>query len=183
MMYWFTALFDEKTEEHIKTIWKELSEKSLSSYGREVKDARPHLTLGSYRYLNTEDYIRKIDLFYKDKASIDITFNTIGSFLNYGTLFLSPTVTSELLEFHSNHQKFFCSFNGSANSLYSPGNWIPHCTLANNLSPKKLSDVFHYCLKRNDIIHGRIREVALMELNKENEEVMEAPVIYSKFLK
>ena len=182
-MYWFTALFDEKTEQHIKTIWKELSEKSLSFYGEEVKDARPHLTLGSYKHLDSGAYIREIDLFYNDKSSIDITFNTIGSFLNYGTLFLSPTVTNELLEFHTNHHKSFRSFNESANSLYSPGNWIPHCTLANNLSPEKLSDVFHYCLKRSDIIHGRIREVALMELIEGSEEGVKAPVIYAKSLK
>ncbi len=182
-MYWFTALFDQRTEEHIKNIWHELSEKSLSYYGEEVKNARPHLTLGSYKHLNRREFIRNIDLFYSDKASIDLTFNTVGSFLNYGTLFISPTVTRELLEFHTSHHKFFRSFNNSANSLYLPGTWIPHCTLANNLSAEKLSDVFHYCLKRNDIIHGRIREVALMELIQDDEECMEAPIIYSKILK
>ncbi|MBM7587150.1 2'-5' RNA ligase [Bacillus pakistanensis] len=181
-MYWVIALFDENTEKIIKGIWGELCENSISSYTEEVKDGRPHITLGNYSNLDISEYTKRMDSFYDHKMSIDITFNTIGSFLNYGTLFYSPTVTSELIEFHTYHHEHFNEFNGKANSLYLPGKWIPHCTLANRLSPEKLSEAFHFCLKRSDVIYGKIIEVALIELVDENNKCINAPIIFSKRL-
>lgn len=179
-MFWFIALFDEKTEQMIKEIWNDLSKNAISFYAEEVKDGRPHLTLGSYYDLNKKEFIQKADQFYNNTTRVDITFNTIGSFLNYQTLFLSPTVTTELLDFHSSHHDYFKEFSNNANSLYFPGKWIPHCTLANRLSAEKLSEAFSYCLKRNDTIYGKIREVALVELVGKDNNTVDARIIYSK---
>jgi len=182
-MYWFIALFDINIEKFIKSIWKELSDKSISFYSKEVKDGVPHLTLACYNKLNKSEFIRQIDTYYNNKAGIEITFNTIGSFLNNGTLFLSPTITKELMDFHVNHHNHFKVFNESANPLYLPGNWIPHCTLANKLPPERLSEAFSYCLKRYNPIIGKIKAVALLELVDKNENYFEAPIIYLKELK
>jgi 2'-5' RNA ligase len=104
-MYGVIALFDERTEQMIKDIWRELSEKSISFYAEEVEDRSPHITLASYKDLNCIEYIKQLDVFYENKSEIDITFKTIGTFLNSGALFFSPIVTKELLEFHSQHHK------------------------------------------------------------------------------
>ncbi|MCA0993355.1 2'-5' RNA ligase family protein [Pseudalkalibacillus hwajinpoensis] len=183
MMYWFIALFDEQTEAQVKAIWQELKEQSLSYYIDEVKDGRPHITLASYEELDKEEYIRKIDAFYEEVKKVELTFNTISSFLNYGTIFLTPTVTENLLSLHSAHHHHFERFNGSANPLYLPGKWIPHCTLANDLSSEELAKVYQYCFDHSDTIYGRIEEVALIERIDESEEGMEAPIIYSKRLR
>jgi 2'-5' RNA ligase len=106
-MYGVIALFDEKTEQIIKDIWKELSEKSISFYAEEVEDRRPHITIASYNNLNKSEFIRLMDKFYDDKTNVDITFSSIGSFLSSGTLFFLPTVTTELIEFHFNHHEYF----------------------------------------------------------------------------
>ncbi|MFF3023368.1 hypothetical protein ACFVRR_12050 [Gottfriedia sp. NPDC057948] len=42
-MYGVVALFDAKTEQIIKDIWTELSEKSISFYADEVVDRNPTL--------------------------------------------------------------------------------------------------------------------------------------------
>jgi len=177
-MYGLIALFDEKTEQVIKDIWKELKEKSISSYAYEVEDRRPHITLASYNDINITEFIKQIDDFYYDKPTLDITLNSIGSFLNSGALFFSPTVTRPLLDFHSNHHKYFKQFNDNPISLYLPDSWIPHCTLANRLSPKKLSEAFNYCSSRNSTIYGKIKEVALIDVSYKNK----ASLIYSKEL-
>ncbi|NMH70001.1 2'-5' RNA ligase family protein (plasmid) [Cytobacillus spongiae] len=181
-MYWVIALFDEKTEKVIEEIWKELTAKDISYYEEEINDARPHITLGSYKELDKETYIQALETYYENKKKIDITFNTVGSFLNYGTLFFSPTMTKELLDFHSSHHDFFRDFNESAVPLYLPGNWIPHCTLANKLSPDKLSKGFKHCLERGDTIKGKITGIALIELVDDSKDCVEAPIVYSKTL-
>ncbi|MFJ8064035.1 2'-5' RNA ligase family protein [Psychrobacillus sp. NPDC096426] len=177
-MYGIIALFDEQTEQMITDIWKELKEKSISYYAYEVENRRPHITLASYNKIYKNEYMKLMDEFYNDKQAIDITFNAIGSFLNSGTLFFSPTVTEELFEFHANHHRNFQQFNDDPNSFYLPNSWIPHCTIANRLSSEKLLEAFDCCSKRNDIIYGKIKEVAIIKVSSSNY----APIIYSKEL-
>jgi 2'-5' RNA ligase len=176
-MYGFIAIFDEKTEQRIEDIWKGLEENLISFYAFEVENRRPHITLACYNYISKNDFIKQMSDFYKDKPAIDVTFNTIGSFLNSGTLFYSPTVTKDLIEFHFNHHRHFEQFNDDPNSLYLPDNWIPHCTIANRLSSEKLSEAFNYCSKR-DTLCGKIKEVALIDISEKGK----APIIYSKEL-
>lgn len=181
-MYWVVALFDEKTEQRITDIWKELSDNDISFYGEEIKEGRPHLTLRSYDELDENEYIRLLEKFYSDKFGFDITFNTIGSFLNYKTLFLSPIVTKELMEFHAHHHEYFRKFNNTANPYYLPDQWIPHCTLANKLSNEKLSQAFNFCLERQQTLHGKVTEIAFIKLLEEKDGFIDAPIIYSKRL-
>jgi 2'-5' RNA ligase len=178
-MYWVAALFDEETEQEIRQIWEELREEKISYYADEVKDGRPHITLASYSELDKSKYITDMKKCYENKGEIEICFNTLGSFLNYGTLFFSPTVTKNLMDFHALHYEFFEDVNSMANPLYMPGKWIPHCTLANKLPEEELAKAFQYCLKRNDSINGRITEIALIELAEDQGEQMEAPIIFS----
>ncbi|PFA67071.1 hypothetical protein CN378_11885 [Bacillus sp. AFS015802] len=181
-MYWVIALFDDKTEKLIKGIWEELTIKNISYYEEEINDARPHITIGSYTHLDKTAYIEALDSYYEHKRSFNITLNTVGSFLNFGTLFLSPTVTKELLNFHSSHHEYFQAFSETANPLYLPDNWIPHCTLANKLSPDKLAEGFEHCLNRGDLIEAKITGIALIELVDDSENCMNAPIVYLKHL-
>jgi 2'-5' RNA ligase len=182
-MYAVIALFDNHTENLIKEVWQELHERELSFYAAEVKNRIPHITLASYNSLEKERIISLMGEVYENESSVDITFKTIGSFLKSGALFLSPTVTEELLTFHSNFHVQFKTFNDNPNSLYLPDNWIPHCTIANKLSRDKLTEAYDYCLQRIETIKGEIVEIALIELlYDKNGKCIEAPVVYSKKL-
>ncbi len=177
-MYGVIALFDEKMEQTIINLWKDLKEKSISNYAFEVQNRRPHITLASYNKINKTDFIQLLDELYDDKKAIDIKLNAIGSFVNSGTLFFSPTVTKELVELHANHHSVFEQFNDVPNSLYLPNSWMPHCTIANRLTPKKLVEAFDYCSKIKDANYGKIKEIAIIETFNPGE----APIIYSKKL-
>ncbi|WP_045520794.1 2'-5' RNA ligase family protein [Neobacillus niacini] len=178
-MYGIIAIFDEKTEQIIKDIWKDLKELSISYYAYEVENRKPHITLASYNSINIAEYVQQMDVFYKDKLTIDITFNSIGSFMNSGTLFFSPTVTKDLFDLHFNHHKEFEQFNDDPNSLYLPDRWIPHCTIANRLSLEELSEAFNYCSKRNKTLFAQIKELALIDVSDKST----APINFSKELK
>lgn len=178
-MYGVIALFDEKTEQIIKDIWTELREKSISFYADEVVDRKPHITLASYHNLDLTKFIEQLDELYESKSEIDIKFNSIGSFLNTGILYFSPNVTKNLIEFHEEFHTRFKPFNDNPKSMYLPGEWIPHCTLANRLSLDKLAEAYNYCLYRNDTIVGKIQEIGIIEMVSKNN----APIIYSKSLK
>ncbi|WP_217557725.1 2'-5' RNA ligase family protein [Paenibacillus sp. GbtcB18] len=177
-MYAVIGLFDEQTELLIKTIWRELQERSISFYAEEIVDRRPHMTIANHNNLDKLEFVNEMDKFYEDKPVVHFLLNSVGSFLNSGALYFAPAVTEQLTNLHSTHHQHFGKFNDIPDSLYAPGNWTPHCTIANRLSEQKLEEAFKYCLKRTANITGHIAEIALIELvDKRN-----VPVIYSKRL-
>lgn len=177
-MYAVIALFDTVLEQRIKKIWEELEKNKISYYAREVEDRVPHITLASYKEVSVTNFINEMETFYKDKGKIQVEFQAVGSFINTKTLFYSPTVTKELIELHSDHHRYFASFNNDEESLYLPGKWVPHCTLANRLSKEKLQDGYSYCLKINEKLEGEINRIGLIRVDSSKH----APVIYSKSL-
>jgi len=177
-MYGVVALFDAKTEQIIKDIWTELREKSISFYADEVVDRKPHITLASYHNLDKKCFFEQFDKFYENKSEINITLNSIGSFLNTGILYFSPIVSKELIDFHEDYHIYFKQFDDNSNSIYLPEKWVPHCTLANRLSPNKLVEAYIYCLYRNDTLVGKLQKIAIIEMVNKND----APIICSKDL-
>jgi hypothetical protein len=177
-MYGIIGLFDKETDNKIRMIWEELHAESISFYAEEVVDRKPHITLGSYETLDEGECIRKLDEFYQGQSCLDISFASLGTFLNSGALYLAPVVTSELLHLHKRHHEQFNQFNQNTQSLYSPNQWIPHCTLANRLTTAKLTQAFNYCLNRVQPITGKLTEVAIIRVEGDK-----APVISSVKLK
>ncbi|UOQ42606.1 2'-5' RNA ligase family protein [Halobacillus salinarum] len=176
-MYGFIALFDRETEMKIRAIWKELEEKSISSYAEQVKDRRPHLTLASYVNVNEEKYIQKIRQAYENQSELELTFPSIGSFLQSGALFYSPILTEALMQLHRFHYRTFEEWHSESHPLYRPDQWIPHCTLANRLGHDKLLEAYNYCLQVHHSIHGKINRVALIKAvpltnNRRKEELL-----------
>ncbi|MEK5520494.1 2'-5' RNA ligase family protein [Heyndrickxia sp. FSL W8-0423] len=178
-MYGIIAHFDRETEEYIKTIWKELSELSISSYAEEVRNRRPHLTLASYNALDEEKFIRRFTDFYESEFELPVEMGSLGTFMNSGLLFLAPTPSIELLEFHDRYHRSFADFADLSDSLYLPNKWVPHCTLANRLSLGKLKEALVYCSQRMGKIQAKICEVSIIKMVDR----MTVPTIHTCYLK
>lgn len=181
-MFAIIALLDKKTENLIKELWQDLRKQSISFYAEEVEDRKPHITIASYNHLDKDEMIQSMDQFYDSTFQVEITFNSLGTFLNSGTLFLSPTMSTSLSNLHRTHHDFFKRFNDNPDSLYLPGKWVPHCTLANRLSHDKLCEAFKYCSKKLSTIDARITEIALIETILTDGRCIAAPEVYSKKL-
>ncbi len=161
-MFAVIALFDKHTEDFIRRIWIELEEHSISSYAFEIENRRPHITLASYTNLDLEDFISQLDDFYENKPVIPISFSSVGTFLKTGIIYYSPTMTSQLYTLHRSHHQHFGLFLES-DSLYSPEQWIPHCTLANRLSHNQLLAAFSYCSQQPKL-DGKIEAISIIEV-------------------
>ncbi len=181
-MYWVVALFNEETEQKVMDIWQELCDQSISYYVNKVKDGKPHLTLASYEQLDKETFMTELEAYCEGKEEVALTFNTVGSFLNYDTVFLSPVITTDLLKLHGAYHQAFAHYKEASNELYEPEQWIPHCTLANQPVTGNLSDVFGYCQKHVEPISGTIDRIAIIEKVGEENGKLVAPVIYTKRL-
>jgi hypothetical protein len=105
--YAFVGYLDYEVEAKFNKIWSDLSENKITQYGVENKGKKPHITIADYNNLSENKFIELLNKFYEDKPKLDISLDIIGTFINTGTLFIAPTLTSELLDFHRSHHNYF----------------------------------------------------------------------------
>ncbi len=164
-LYGVVLSFDAHTEKAIRKLWKELSDHGISHYAQEIENRKPHLTIADYSELNNEaEYCEQFARYYESASKMSLGFGTLGTFLNSGALFLSPNPTKKLLDFHSDHHRHFHTYSDFSNPVYHPGQWIPHCTIANGLDGEKLSEALRYATKRLTAIEAEVREVSLIKI-------------------
>lgn len=182
--YAVVGYLDSKTETYFKDLWINLSDRNISKYGVEAKGKRPHITIADYDNLELKSFIKLMDRFYEDKQKLDITLSILGTFINTGTLFIAPTLSGELLGFHKDHHNCFKLYNRNDDSLYLPGRWSPHCTIASRLNEDEMIEAFRYCKNKINRIPCKINQIALIELNLNDCGVaIEDKIIFSKELK
>ena len=89
-MFALIMTLDDNLQATIKDFWKELSDAQLSQYAYEVTDREPHITLASFDEGTTKDDIMKgLETLILPDKSIDISFTSIGSFINANIIFLA----------------------------------------------------------------------------------------------
>jgi RimJ/RimL family protein N-acetyltransferase len=181
--YALVVYLDTETEARFRELWKNLSANNITQYGVETKGKRPHITIADYDNLDKDRFINLLNGFYNNKSKVEICLNILGTFINTGTLFIAPTLSTELLDFHRDHHNWFKEFNENENSFYLPGKWSPHCTIASRLSEESMMQALGYCRNKINKLYAKLDEVALIEV-KQNEDgiAVEDSVIFSKVL-
>ncbi|MFW0782454.1 2'-5' RNA ligase family protein [Rossellomorea marisflavi] len=167
-MYAVVAVFNPELERAIIQVWDELKEKGISAYASQVRDRRPHITLGDFPELDpvrfSEDFVHH----YCDHSPIEIRLSSIGSFIRTGILYYSPVLSEELAALHRDFHRQFLLPDGNESSLYRPGSWIPHCTIANRLSTDEQLKAFQL-VKDREIPQGTIAGLSLLDLRVQGE--------------
>lgn len=180
--YAVVGYFDFEIEAQFKKVWSVLNESNISNYGVVSNSKRPHITIADYDNVEKEKFIGMLYNFCSGKSKISISFNVLGTFLNSGTLFLAPSLSKELTDLHSSYHTHFDSFNQNHSSLYLPGKWIPHCTIASRLSDENMLQAFQYCKNHLKGIYGFLSQIALIEITVNNGIAIEDAVVFSQNL-
>jgi 2'-5' RNA ligase len=182
--YILVGHLDNETESCFRKTWKDLSENNITQYGVEGKGKRPHITIANYDNLDKSKFVELLNRFYQDKSKITISLSILGTFINTGTLFLAPTLSTELLDFHRSHHNYFNAFNENQKLFYLPGNWNPHCTIASRLSDDNMIQAFRYCKNNLNNIYGKLNEIALVQVEFNDDGIAKQSIdIFSKELK
>ncbi|MFB9326190.1 2'-5' RNA ligase family protein [Paenibacillus aurantiacus] len=179
-MFAVVAHFDTKTEQTINTLWKGLSANSISNHAYEVTDRKPHITIADYLEINDE-FLLAFKSLYCSKVKIQVEFNMLSTFLNTGTLLLTPTPSKQLIDLHIEHHASFGEYS-NPESLYLPNRWIPHCTIANRLSQTGLIEAFDYCSKHLANLHSEIVEIAVIKMDYDKNKPVGVSIICSELL-
>ncbi len=151
MGYAIVLYFDENSEIIIRDMWKLLYDNNINKLMHD-SNSRPHITLAIYDedLYDLDNFINSVEDYAKTLKPFKLIVSNIGMFnTNEGVAFLAPKVTGELLDIHYKLYEGLKQYAEFAWNYYIPDNWIPHCTIAIELSKEKLlqsievlSDIF-----------------------------------------
>jgi len=145
MPYAIVLYFDERSEYSIQEIWKKISDNGIPN---EIHGAgiRPHITLAIYDELLCQPCDNELARFASKTTHLNISFSHLGIFTNPETvLFLAPTPTRELVNFHSKVHECLSTEARQPWEFYQPGKWVPHCTVALDLDQEQLHEAISLC--------------------------------------
>jgi hypothetical protein len=157
--------FDISTETKIRSIWKEMAEKGISHYLHESAN-RPHFTFAIFTDIDIPNASKKLAEIASEYQPVCISFPYIGCFPSLRPdLFLGPTVTQELLDFHNIvNQRFTGVGHYPDFDYYLPGHWVPHCALAMEMDFQNVNAGIDVARSRLDLpLMAQIEEIGLIE--------------------
>lgn len=183
-MYAIELFFSEEVEDYIKRKWKELSLSNISSSYSEIEGIRPHVTLAVYKDLqNVVDLKHDFMEYFSDIRSMqELIFVDVGVFPTTGTVFLRPTVTRELIDFHFNYHRAFEKYSKYADYYYIPGIWNPHCGFAINLNNDEMSRAISCIIQDFNPKKGLVTEIGLEHIIHDGSRFVSSKTILSRKL-
>lgn len=153
---------DPVSDSAVRSLWEEVANTGLSK----MRDSgnRPHFSLAIYGELDMSVCDNLLKLFAATHAPFALTIASLGIFHAEKTVvFLVPIVNSDLLDLHREVHELLQDTGAFPVPYYLPGNWTPHCTLANRVPPHLLSHVVDIGLRVAFPLSFSIEEIGVIE--------------------
>ncbi len=167
--YGVVLLFDDRSTKLIYDVWQEIAAAGISNVLLEESDL-PHISLGICEKIDCDVAKKDFQSFVAAIDPFEIILPSIGIFPTAGVVYLGVTLTEHLAKLHRQFTDLFTSIATAPNEIYFPGSWVPHCTLAYDLTSEQV-------LKAVDIVQNnsplpitcRVEKIALIEFPPWNE--------------
>ncbi|XP_004489320.1 uncharacterized protein [Cicer arietinum] len=164
--YAIELYFDPALENQVLKAWNVLARRQISTELIEI-GSRPHITLFSTPFLLEPS---KLDSLLKSISSkfepFSLSFSSISSFTNDNNLlFLSPTPSISLLNFHSTLLDAIANEGIEVPIQFSTGNWIPLCSVAPHVPKVRMSEAFSLLRELKLPVTGYAVDVALVQFS------------------
>ena len=175
------ALFlDEKSSATVTNIWHKLAERDISA-SRLLVGFRPHVTLVIADDIDREATGPLLDDFGQQQEPLDLVLSYLGVFPSEtaGAIYLGVTVTQALLRLHNDFCRRFDDVSGTPRDYYLPGNWVPHCTLADGLSCETMPRGMEICREITFPMRCQAIEIGVLEFPP-GRELLTVPLRYRK---
>lgn len=163
MPFAIELLFDAKSDENIRK-WGRHLERNNVTTSFSIPGSSPHFALSVFEKYHPERLVPVLKKLASRFAPIPFSLSSIGSFPGKeGALFLAPPPIPRLLQIHS---ALYDSIRGMVKRAwghYIPGQWVPHCTIGINLSPRTLAKGFQLIQGMDFYMKGRCNRLVLVE--------------------
>jgi hypothetical protein len=136
---------DQKSENKINDLWKNLADEKLSE-SITMAGIRPHITLAIYDELACQPCDNELDRISSRTTSIPLRFSYLGFFTkSEPVIFAAPNPTNELLAFHDHLHTRLANESKGSWEHYKPGSWVPHFSLAMDFKFENIGKIILRC--------------------------------------
>ena len=134
--------FDGQADAAVRRLWLLLADAGLPSLAtRTHRQHQPHVSLAVAESLAAADLAPLRSVLTSRRPTLRLY--VLGTFPGAeGALFLGVQVTAELLAFHADVHAALAGQPIRHWACYLPGNWIPHCMLAEGLGKSEAARAF-----------------------------------------
>lgn len=127
---------------------------------------RPHVTLAVYEDIRREVFLKRLEEWARETRPFVVQLSCAGGFLKSPvTVFLAPPVTDELCRMHRSFHERFRDIGYRPWAYYLPDAWIPHCAVAEELTPYRAGRALEIVLDTCGQVSGTVESVALRALH------------------
>lgn len=157
--------FDPSTEDRIREAWKALDEAGISD-SMPKGGYRPHISLGISNRLELNAFEQELSAFAAGITPFRLLFPSIGIFsTSEGVVYLGATATAQLLNVHTSFHEIFKKHAKEQREYYTVGQWVPHCTLAFDLSEDRIAEAVSVCRQMDLPVSTEVTGIGLVEVS------------------
>jgi 2'-5' RNA ligase len=142
MAHALEVYFDDQADAAVRELWQLLADADLPSLAtRTHRRHRPHVSLAVADSFAGADLAPLRSMLKTHRPTLHLY--VLGTFPGReGALFLGVPATAELLAFHAEVHAALAGQPVEHWPYYQPGNWVPHCTLAEGLGQAEAAKAF-----------------------------------------
>ena len=124
--------FDADSEDRVTSLWASIDARGVGSLGSVPgTEYRPHVSLAVFEKGDPARLSAALTPILEPCLGIPLTLASLGIFVSPGVVaFLGVTPTERLLDIHQRVHGALVGMTEGNSSLYEPGTFVPHCTLA-----------------------------------------------------
>ncbi len=163
-MYLISIYFDDVTDLKIKSFMKQIAKRTGNTCMIE-KNVPPHITVAAFHAASEE---KAIEIFRNGLPTIgvgEVQWISVGSFLPH-VIYLTPVLNEYLHELSVIYNKEIGKHeNVQLDNRYQPFHWLPHTTLAKQLTKEQLQTAFEVMQSSFGPFSGTVVKIGLAKTN------------------
>ena len=162
MAYAVELYFDPQSEKRVSELIELLNDHGIEGTMSELA-ARPHISLAVITEADEDELLACTAKFAQTIQQFQFQLAAIGAFpTKENVVLLSPVVTHELLACHDAFHQHLAAAGIESSPYYTPGNWIPHCTVEMNFPDEKFTQAIELLKTNFEAFSGDFLEVGVI---------------------
>ena len=158
-MYLISLYFDQKTEKQIQSHIHDVAIMSGNSFMVD-NHVPPHITISAFETLCEKDVVDALDIAISDVKQNKIEWVTVGSFPT--VIFIQPVLNEYLHNLSSMIYESLVNVpNTKVSKCYRLFSWLPHATIAKQLSEEEIRKAFDMLQKSFHSFEGEVVRIEL----------------------
>ena len=158
-MYLVSLYFDKKTEKQIQSYINDVANVCGNTFMID-NQVPPHMTISAFETLQEDSVVEVLENAISNINTNKIEWVTVGTF---PTVIFIQVVLNEYLQNISNiiYKNIVNIPNTKVSKYYQPFSWLPHATIAKQLSQEEMTKAFEILQKLFRVFEGEVVRIEL----------------------